>query len=59
MRTNQATRAVREANAAFKKSEYNKPITDYAKEQQSIQENRERLKKERLAREAKPEGRPR
>lgn len=53
MRTNRATRAMREANAAFKTIEHHKPITDYANEQRSIHENRERLKAERLAREAK------
>ncbi|WFU19972.1 hypothetical protein [Bradyrhizobium sp. CB3481] len=53
MRTFHATRALRDANAAFKKIECKKAITDYAKEQQSIQENRERLKMERLDREAK------
>jgi hypothetical protein len=59
MRTHRATRALREANAAFKTIECHKPITDYAKEQRSIHENRERLKAERLAREAKPGNRPR
>lgn len=59
MKTNRATRILREANAAFKTIEGNKPITDYAKEQRSIHENRERLKAERLAREAKPGDRPR
>lgn len=55
MRTNHDTRALRAANAAFKKTECNKSITDYAREQQSIHENRERLKTERLAREANQE----
>ena len=58
MRTNDTTRALREANAAFKKIECNKTFTDYAKEQQSIHDNRERLKAERLAREAKLGSRP-
>ncbi|WOH65334.1 hypothetical protein RX331_33100 [Bradyrhizobium sp. BWA-3-5] len=55
MRTSRATRVLREANAIFKTIEGNKPLTDYAKEQRSIQENRERLKAERLARETKPD----
>ena len=46
-------RAIREANKAFKASEPQTPPTDYAKEQLSFQENRERLKAQRLAREAK------
>jgi hypothetical protein len=45
------TRHVREANKAFKATRSEKPMTDYAKTQRSIQENRERLKAERLARE--------
>ncbi|MBR0825225.1 hypothetical protein JQ596_06740 [Bradyrhizobium manausense] len=44
-------RHLREANKAFKAIKSEKPMTDYAKAQQSIQENRERLKAERLARE--------
>ena len=51
MSTNQ-TRAQREANAAFKTIE-RKTITDYAQEQKAIHDNRERLKAERLARDAK------
>jgi len=50
-------RAKREANKAFKPAETHKPINDYAKDQNSFNENRERLKAERLAREAKPEDR--
>jgi hypothetical protein len=46
------TRHRREANNAFKAIGPEKPITDYAKAAQSFQENRERLKAERLAREA-------
>ena len=46
-------RAIREANQAFKAPEPQIPTTDYAKAQQSFQENRERLKAQRLAREAK------
>ena len=47
------SRAIREANKAFKAPEPQTPMTDYAKAQQSFQENRERLKAQRLAREAK------
>ena len=47
-------RAKREANKAFKPVKTQKPINDYAKDQHSFNENRERLKAERLAREAKP-----
>ena len=50
-------RAKREANKAFKPVTTQKPMNDYAKDQLSINENRERLKAERLAREAKPKGR--
>jgi hypothetical protein len=45
-------RAIREANKAFKAREPQTPTTDYAKAQRSFQENRERLKAQRLAREA-------
>ena len=45
------TRRLREANNAFKVIGNDKPMTDYAREQQSIRDNRERLKAERLARE--------
>jgi hypothetical protein len=45
--------AIREANKAFKVREPQTPTTDYAKAQQTFQENRERLKAQRLAREAK------
>jgi len=44
-------RLLRQANDAFKEAKSEKPINDYAKAQQSIDENRERLKAERLARE--------
>ncbi|TQF38320.1 hypothetical protein UNPF46_16855 [Bradyrhizobium sp. UNPF46] len=47
------SRALREANKAFKPAETKKPMTDYAKAEQSQRDNRERLKAERLAREAK------
>ncbi|WP_249123515.1 hypothetical protein [Bradyrhizobium sp. U87765 SZCCT0109] len=46
------SRAVREANKAFKTREPQILMTDYAKAQQSFQENRERLKALRLARES-------
>lgn len=45
-------RRLREANKAFKTVGTEKRTTDYAKAQQSFQDNRERLKAERLAREA-------
>lgn len=44
-------RIIREANKAFKASEPQPLPTEYAKTQQSFQDNRERLKAERLARE--------
>ena len=50
-------RAKREANKAFKPAKTQKPMNDYAKDQNSFNENRERLKAERLAREAKPKDR--
>lgn len=49
------SRRLREANNAFKTISTirnDKPMTDHAKAQQSLHENRERLKAERLAREA-------
>lgn len=46
------SRRMREANNAFKPIGKDKPVTDYAKAQQSMSDNRERLKAERLAREA-------
>jgi len=49
-------RAKREANKAFKPAKTQKPMNDYAKDQNSFNENRERLKAERLARETKPTG---
>ena len=45
-------RASRDANKAFKAPEPQTPTTDYAKAQRCFQENRERLKAQRLAREA-------
>jgi hypothetical protein len=47
-------RAKREADKAFKPVTTQKPMNDYTKDQHSFNENRERLKAERLAREAKP-----
>jgi hypothetical protein len=58
MRDQETTRARREADKAFKTVETEKVTTDYAKAQRSFNENRERLKAERLAREAKPKSRP-
>ena len=45
-------RAVSEANKLFKAAEPKKIVTEYEKAQQLFQDNRERLKAERLAREA-------
>jgi hypothetical protein len=47
------THAEREARKAFKAVETTQAMTDYAKAQKAHQENRERLKAERLARDAK------
>jgi hypothetical protein len=58
MKEQETTRARREANKAFKPVEAEKTVTDYAKAQRSFHENRERLKAERLARDAKPKRRP-
>lgn len=44
-------RAIREANKAFRIREPQTPTTDYAKAQQAFQDNRERLKAQRLFRE--------
>ncbi|WFU66814.1 hypothetical protein [Bradyrhizobium brasilense] len=46
------TAADREANKAFKTVRPTEAMTDYAKAQKAIHDNRERLKAERLAREA-------
>jgi len=48
-------RALREANRVFRTPEPQTVMTDYAKAQRSFQENRERLKAQRLARDAKGE----
>ena len=45
-------RAEREAGKAFKAVEGKQAMDDYAKSQKALHENRERLKGERLAREA-------
>jgi hypothetical protein len=49
------SRAVNKANAYFKQTDV-KPKTDYEKAEQSFHENRERLKAERMDREAKQSG---
>ncbi|RXT50064.1 hypothetical protein [Bradyrhizobium betae] len=54
LRDHSPDRAKREADKAFKPVKTQKPMNDYAKDQHSFNENRERLKTERLAREAKP-----
>lgn len=56
LRDQTADRAKREANKVFKRVETQKPMNDYEKDQYSFNENRERLKAQRLAREAKPKG---
>ena len=57
LRDQSSDRAKREADKAFKPAKTQKSMNDYAKEQHSFNENRERLKAERLAREAKPKAR--
>ena len=51
------TPAEREARKAFREVIPGNAMTDYAKAQKSLQENRERLKAERLAREAEARAR--
>jgi hypothetical protein len=46
------SRAVREANRVFKPAQPETETTEYARMQQTFDANRERLKAERLAREA-------
>ena len=46
------TLAEREARKAFRQVEAAKAMTDHAREQKTFNDNRERLKAERLAREA-------
>lgn len=48
--------AVRRANKAFKDAAPKQTMNDYALEQKSFHENRERLKAERIARESKKKG---
>ena len=48
------TAAEREAEKAFKKVETATPLPEHEKAQKSFDENRERLKAERIAREAVP-----
>jgi hypothetical protein len=57
LRDQSSDRAKREANKVFKPAKTQKPMNDYAKDQHSFNENRERLKAERLAREAQRKGR--
>ena len=54
LRDQARTRAHREADKVFKTFVPETPMTDYAKAQMSFHENRERLKAQRLAREARP-----
>lgn len=46
------TAAEREARKIFRRAEAKEALTDYAKAQKAFHDNRERLKAERLAREA-------
>lgn len=55
MRRHSQSRAATEANSFFKQAAA-KPTTDYEKADQAFQANRERLKAERLAREAERQG---
>ncbi|MCP3370448.1 hypothetical protein [Bradyrhizobium cajani] len=57
LRDHSSDRARREADKAFKPAKTQKPMTDYAKDQHTFNQNRERLKAERLAREAKAKSR--
>jgi len=51
-----ATPAEREARKAFRQIEAEKAMTDHERQQKAFHENRERLKVERLAREAEAKG---
>ncbi|MGY3038403.1 hypothetical protein ACVIIV_007573 [Bradyrhizobium sp. USDA 4354] len=51
MRRHSQSHAAKEANNLFRKTA-SKPVTDYEKAEQDFHANRERLKAERLAREA-------
>jgi hypothetical protein len=53
LRNNATSTAMREAARVFKKVETKNTMTEYATEQSAHHANRERLKAERLAREAK------
>lgn len=50
------TAAQREARKAFKEVDVTKALSEHQIKDQAFSENRERLKAERLAREAKPKG---
>ena len=52
------TKAERDARALFRTDETKKAMTEHEKTEKSFHENRERLKAERLAREAKEENQP-
>ena len=54
----ETTSAEREAHKAFRAVEAKQAMTDYARMQKAFHENRERLKAERLAREAEAVRRP-
>lgn len=51
-RERRASTVEREAHKVFRQAEAKKALTDYAKAQKTFHDNRERLKAERLAREA-------
>ncbi|TFV78992.1 hypothetical protein E4K64_07410 [Bradyrhizobium frederickii] len=57
MKRHPPSRAANEANSHFKQAAA-KPATDYEKAEEAFQANRERLKAERLAREAERRNRP-
>lgn len=57
MRQHSQSRAANEANKLFKQTAKN-VTTDYEKAEQAFHANRERLKAERLAREAERQNRP-
>ena len=57
VRREKTTPAEREARKAFREVMTGKAMTDYEKAQKSFHENRERLKAERLAREAQARAR--
>jgi hypothetical protein len=47
---------IKEAESLFKTAEPTRAMTEYQREQLALHANRERLKAERLAREARPDG---